>query len=82
MEIIQEAIVQEDPLVYDIGIARDAQRLRHRAVFRPISIQRKANVLRFRREAPVPIRMGREERRAMEFWSRVPDGPYDLPPAA
>lgn len=78
--ILQEAVVQEDPTVYDIGIAREAQRMRHRAVFRPISIQRKAKVLRFRSEEPVSIRMRVEERRAVE--SGRPDGPYDFPPAA
>ncbi len=78
--MLQEAVVQEDPTVYDIGIAREAQRMRHRSVFRPISIQRKAKVLRFRNEEPVSIRMRAEERRAVE--SGRPDGPYDLPPAA
>jgi hypothetical protein len=78
--MLQEALVQEDPAVYDIGIAREAQRTRHRVVFRPISIQRKAKVLRFRSEELVSIGMRVEERRAME--SGRPDGPYDFPPAA
>ena len=81
-EILQEAVMQEDPTVYDIGIAREVQRLRHRAVFRPISILRKAKVLRFRAEAPTPVRIRLEERRAAEAWSGRPDGPYDFPPAA
>lgn len=80
-DLIQDAILQEDPTVYDIGIAREVQRTRHRAVFRPISIQRKANVLRFRNEVPVEFKIRAEERRA-ECWSSRPDGPCDPPPAA
>ena len=78
--MLQGAVVREDPTVYDIGIAREVQLMRHRAVFRPISIQRKAKVLRFRSQEPVSIRMRAEERRAVE--SGMPDGPYDFPPAA
>src|SRR6202035_2831938 len=70
--MLQEALLQEDPTVYDIGIARETQRLRHRAVFRPINIQRKAKVLRFRNEVPVTIKMRVEERRAA--GSGMPDG--------
>ena len=81
-DILQDALVQEDPTVYDIGIAREVQRLRHRAVFRPICIQRKAKVLRFRNEALVPMKMRMEERRVAKPWSSRPDGPCDLPPAA
>jgi len=73
MGLPQEAVLQEDPMVYDIGIAREAQRLRRRVVFRPVNIQRKAKVLRFR-DGP-PFRMA-------ESWSGVPEGPSDHPPAA
>ena len=80
-EMLQEAVLQDDPTVYDIGIAREAQRLRRRAVFRPINVQRKAKVLRFRDEVSVPCVMHLEERRA-ESWPGRPDGPHDHPPAA
>jgi len=73
MGLLQEAVLQEDPTVYDIGIAREAQRLRRRVVFRPVNIQRKAKVLRFRDEPPF---------RMAESWSGVPEGPSDQPPAA
>jgi len=75
--MMQDAILQEDPTVYDIGIARQAQRLRYRTVFRPISIQRNAKVLRFRNELPVQLKVRVEEGRG-----GMPDGPHDLPPAA
>lgn len=60
----------------DIGVARESQRLRRRMVARPISIQRRANVVRFAEARP----------RAFAFptpqvW-HSPDDPYDLPPAA
>jgi hypothetical protein len=73
IELLREAVLKEDPMVYDIGIAREAQRLRRRVVFRPISIQRKAKVLRFRDEPPF---------RVAESWSGIPEGPSDQPPAA
>jgi hypothetical protein len=82
IDLLQDAILQEDPTVYDIGVAREAQRLRHRTVFRPISNQRKAKVLRFRDEVAVRVKMRAEEARGGEPWSNRPDGPYDLPPAA
>ena len=72
MEMLEAAVVQEDPPVYDIGIVREAQRLRHRAGLRPIS--HKAKVLRFRSDDPEPTGMRGEERRGAEFWSG-PDGP-------
>lgn len=68
---------QESPVVFDIGMAREAQRLRRRAV-RPISIHRHAQVIRFgeiRAQAVAGMR-------APASWPAVPDGPYDLPPAA
>lgn len=81
-ERLEEAVLQEDPPVYDIGIVREVQRLRQRAVFRPVSIERKAKVLRFRDEVPVPLRMRVEEVRGADSWTGKPDGPYDSPPAA
>jgi hypothetical protein len=81
-EMLQEAVLREDPTVYDIGIAREVQRLRHRAVIRSISIPRKAKVLRFRNEPPAQPTGRIEEGRRMEDWSGMPDGPFDLPPAA
>ena len=46
-ERLQDALVSENPLVFDIGIARGAQQ-RPRLVFRPVSVQRRrANVIRF-----------------------------------
>lgn len=80
-EMLQEAILQEDPTVYDIGVAREAQRMRSRIVFRPISIQRKAKVLRFNEQVPVQVKMRVEEGRG-GFRSGVSEGPYDFPPAA
>ena len=80
--MLQDAVLQEDPTVYDIGIAREAQRLRHRTVFRPISIQRKAKVLRFREELPVQVKVRVDELRGAGARSGMSDGPYDLPPAA
>ena len=76
------AVLQDDPTVYDIGIAREAESERHRAVFRPISNQRKAKVLRFRDEVPVPLRMRAEERRGADSRPGMPDGPSNQPPAA
>jgi hypothetical protein len=78
--MLQEAVVQDDPPIYDIGIVREAQRMRHRAVFRPISTERKAKVLRFRNAAPTSNKMRAQERCAAE--SGMPDGPYEPPPAA
>lgn len=61
----------------DIGVARESQRLRRRIVSRPISIQRRANVVRIAEARP----------RAYAFptpqaWQFSPDDPCDLPPAA
>jgi hypothetical protein len=71
----------ETPIVFDIGIAREAQRLRRRPVFRPISIQRRAKVIHFG-EAQTRVVAAR----APESWphsaARSSDGSFDLPPAA
>jgi hypothetical protein len=80
--MLQEAVLQQDPTVYDIGIAREVQRLRHRTVFRSMSAPRKAKVLRFRDEGPVQFKSRVEEAQRKEARVGSPDGPYDLPPAA
>jgi hypothetical protein len=79
---LQEAVLQDDPPIYDIGLAREAQRLRHRAVFRPAGLERKAKILRFRNERSAQFKVRLEETRAMQSRSGMPDGPRDLPPAA
>lgn len=61
----------------DIGVARESQCLRRRTLSRPISIQRRAKV----------IRIGEARPRAFAFptaraWHFSPDDPCDLPPAA
>lgn len=62
--------------VYDIGVAREAQRTRHRVLFRPMPIQRRAKVLHFHEgEARAAVQM-------MPRWNPPMNGPYDLPPAA
>ncbi|HWG22294.1 MAG TPA: hypothetical protein VG225_17345 [Terracidiphilus sp.] len=75
-----EALVSENPAVFDIGIAREAQRLRHRVVFRPITIQRRrSNLIRFGEPRVTVMRV--DEWRAAEHWSGASDD-CDLPPAA
>jgi len=80
--LLQEAVLEDDPTVYDIGLVREVQRLRHRAVLRPVGLQRKAKVLRFRNEAPIQLKRQPEELRGVHARSGMPDGPSDLPPAA
>ena len=79
--MLQEAMTQENPTVYDIGIAREAQRMRPRALFRPICIQRRAKVLRFTNNAPVQM-MRADAARATKGVPEYSGGPYDFPPAA
>lgn len=79
-ERLQEALISENPSVFDIGIAREAQRMRQRVVFRPIAIQRhRANVIRFGEPGVTVIRpkgsSGRLHRTAASH-------DRDLPPAA
>jgi len=78
----RSADAAQDGGVHDIGVAREAQRLQHRTAFRPISMQRRAKVLRFRSQAPIQMRIRTEERRVAKAWSGRSDGPYDFPPAA
>lgn len=81
-QLLQEAVTQENPTVYDIGIAREAQRMRQRTLFRPIFIQRRAKVLRFTNQPPVQVMRSAEEARQSKGWSGYTDGPFDFPPAA
>lgn len=78
---MSSAAKSDNPQVYDIGVAREAQRSRQRVLFRPISIQRRAKVLRFH-EAPshaAPLQIAAQ---AAPRWNPPMHGPYDLPPAA
>lgn len=66
--------------VCDIGLAREAQRFRRRAVMRPVPIQRRANVIRFG-EQKIQV-MRAEERVRVLPWQIQPDDPGDSPTAA
>jgi hypothetical protein len=66
--------------VCDIGLAREAQRLRPRIVIRPVSKQRRANVIRFG-ERKILV-MGAGESLRLPQRPMQPDGPGDSPPAA
>lgn len=72
-----EYLSQEMPGVFDIGMAREVPRLRHHSV-RPISIQRRAKVIRFG-EMQAHAFAGM---RAPQSWPVSHDGPYDFPPTA
>jgi hypothetical protein len=76
-----DADLREEQAVYDIGAVRDARRLGHRTACGPISIERKAKVLRFN-VIPIQIEARVEEARGAEGWSTMPDGSNDPPPAA
>ena len=71
------AVVEEDPRVYDIGAARDAQHWRHLGGMNP---ERNAKVLHFRNQLPAAARV--EEGRGAEPRTVKTDGPLDPPPAA
>jgi hypothetical protein len=73
-QMIRGAITAEDPTVYDIGIAREAQRSGHRGA----DPQHKAKVLRFENQMPA----SGEDRRGAESWPGASDGSFDPPPAA
>ncbi len=73
---MSDAAQSGHPHVFDIGVAREAQRSRQRVIFRPISIQRRAKVIRFH-EVPVQA-----VAQAAPRWTPPMNGPYDLPPAA
>lgn len=78
---LQQALMQENPEVYDIGIAREAQRTRARIVFRPAPVQRRAKVLRFNGNEPIRMTLRTDQPREAYRGGTI-DGPYDLPPAA
>lgn len=67
--------------VYDISEAREARPMRTRHAVRPISFQRRSNVLRFRTNEPVcmMVRMAEQPR---ESFRGVAESSFDLPPAA
>ena len=69
------------PAVYNIGEAPDGQRLRIRLKSRPVTMQRRANVIRFRSNEPIrlSVRVVDEPRNG---WSGMSEDSYDLPPAA
>jgi len=78
--LLKEAMVSKNPAVFDIGIAREATRLRPRLVLRPVAIQRRrANVIRFG-EPGVAVMRGEPSRRG-SHWPGMSDD-YDSPPAA
>lgn len=80
-DIHEEALISENPAVFDIGIARRAQQhMRSRVVFRPVSIQRpQATVIRFGERGAAVMRSRNSERqRRFAAASHDPD----LPPAA
>lgn len=67
--------------IFDISLAREAQRARKRYTFRPIGAARKAQVLRFgaanAKPDPKVLQQAAAVMAPMEFG-----GPTDLPPAA
>jgi hypothetical protein len=74
---VADSSVADSPVVFDIGMARDAQRFR-RPNTRPISISHRAKVIRFGEGR----RLAAAAMRAPDAW-RVPNnGPFDFPPAA
>ena len=76
--LILRDVSEESAVVFDIGVARDAQRFRRRANARPITISQRAKV----------IRSGENQGRALavvgfpEPRRIVKSSPRDLPPAA
>lgn len=62
--------------VYDIGLAREAQRVGTRVVLRPAAAPRRSNVVRFHAgPAYDAVQPGRA-------WNVTSNDPCDLPPAA
>lgn len=79
-ESVREALVAENPPVFDIAIAREATRMRHRILVRPIPMtRRRAQVVRITepKVAVMSIQEARQPERRVA-WS----DDYDLPPAA
>lgn len=73
---LREAVSSRDASVYDIGVARQTQRMRSRPVFRPVSAQRRANVVRFHAGPAYGAAQ------AGSAWNVSSIDPCDLPPAA
>jgi hypothetical protein len=74
------AVISQNPSVFDIGIAREAQRMRQRLVFRPIAMHRhRANVIRFG-EPGVTVMQPQGSSERVHRTSASQD--RDFPPAA
>ena len=80
-EMLQDALISENPAVFDIGIAREAQRMRQRLVFRPIAAihRRRANVIRFGEPGVTVMQPQRPSGRAQRTLASQD---RDFPPAA
>ncbi|MFZ0395127.1 MAG: hypothetical protein WCF17_08115 [Terracidiphilus sp.] len=76
LKVVQRPAAQ-CPVVFDIGMARDAQRFRRRANTWPISLERRAKVIRFGESHPMAAAM-----RASQPSPVSRNGPFDFPPAA
>lgn len=76
------ADLAEDSAVYDIGMVREAQRLRRRNTIETINVERNAKVLRFRDVNPIQKELRVELARGVERRSAMPNGSYEPPPAA
>jgi hypothetical protein len=79
-ESVREALVADNPPVFDIAIAREATQVRHRIVVRPIPMQRRhAQIVRISEPRVAVMRIhgehGHERRVAL-------NDDCDLPPAA
>lgn len=72
------AFPSDNRIVFDIGMARDAQRFRRRATTRPVAIQNGAKVIRFGDHC----RVAAAAIRAPRPLPPPSIGPLDLPPAA
>ena len=72
---------EEPTTVYDISEAREAQRMRTRLAIRPLSFERRSNVLRFRSNEPVRLAVRVAEQSRERFHVNT-EGTFDLPPAA
>ena len=76
--LILRDVSEENPVVFDIGMARDAQRFRRGANTRPISIQHRAKVIRFGESQGHALAVVQSSEPGLMPLS----GPYDFPPAA
>lgn len=76
--LVLRDVSEESRVVFDIGMAREAQRFRRRAAARPISIPQRAKVIRFGESQDRAV----VAMRTAEPWPMPQNGPYDFPPAA